>query len=274
MGSQKVRMDSSAQSPRNKTARKIVVDLTIMTVIGVVLAFIGPFGSFNEPLSYRLVSWVLFSWVGYAIYSPMGWFVDRLHAALELPKPALWVVAVMIATIPMTAIVWTMGFLPGPVRAPSLDEALTSYFYVFIVGGGVTAFFFMLETRGQADGPDTVSDEVKAPPLQVTDTTGFKLASRLPPELGTEVIALEMEDHYVRVHTALGNELVLMRMRDAVSELDGLEGMQVHRSWWVARGAVEDVLREGRNVRLKLDTGLEAPVSRANVQVLKEAGWI
>ncbi|MFM7348015.1 MAG: LytTR family DNA-binding domain-containing protein [Erythrobacter sp.] len=88
------------------------------------------------------------------------------------------------------------------------------------------------------------------------------------------MIALEMEDHYVRVHTALGSALVLMRMRDAVVLLGDLEGMQVHRSWWVARGAVEDVLREGRNLRLKLARGIEAPVARAKVADLKEARWI
>ncbi|RGP41422.1 hypothetical protein BPTFM16_01728 [Altererythrobacter insulae] len=267
-------MDSSAQSPRIKTARKIVIDLTIMTVIGVVLAFIGPFGSFNEPLSYRLVSWVVFAWIGYGIYSPMSWLVDRLYATLDLPRVSLWVVAVMIATVPMTAIVWAMGFLPGPIRAPTLDEALTSYFYVFIVGGGVTAFFYMLESRGQTDARHVSLTSEPDSASQLSAARSAKLADRLPPELGTEIIALEMEDHYVRVHTALGNDLVLMRMRDAVIELDGLDGMQVHRSWWVARGAVENVLREGRNVRLKLDTGVEAPVSRANVQVLKEAGWI
>ena len=83
-----------------------------------------------------------------------------------------------------------------------------------------------------------------------------------------------MEDHYVRVHTALGSEMVLMRLRDAVAQLAGIDGRQVHRSWWVARLAVEDVRREGRNVRLVLPGGLEAPVSRAQVAELKDAGWI
>ena len=83
-----------------------------------------------------------------------------------------------------------------------------------------------------------------------------------------------MEDHYVRAHTALGSDLVLMRLRDAVAELGDIDGLQVHRSWWVARHAVSDVRRDGRNVRLLLDTGLEAPVSRANVQMLRDAGWI
>jgi DNA-binding LytR/AlgR family response regulator len=100
------------------------------------------------------------------------------------------------------------------------------------------------------------------------------LFDALPPELGSAIIALEMEDHYVRVHTMLGSALVLMRMRDAVALLGELEGMQVHRSWWVARGAVEDVLREGRNVRLKLARGVEAPVARANIAALRDARWI
>ena len=78
----------------------------------------------------------------------------------------------------------------------------------------------------------------------------------------------------MRVHTALGSELILLRMRDAVAELDGIDGAQVHRSWWVARDAVEDVKRDGRNLRLVLTGGLEAPVSRARVAELKDSGWL
>ena len=83
-----------------------------------------------------------------------------------------------------------------------------------------------------------------------------------------------MEDHYLRVHTALGSDLILLRMRDAVAELDGLDGAQVHRSWWVARRAVEKIERDGRNVRLVLATGLVAPVARNMVPVLKSGGWL
>ena len=83
-----------------------------------------------------------------------------------------------------------------------------------------------------------------------------------------------MEDHYNRVHTMLGSELVLMRLRDAMTLVAEIEGMQVHRSWWAARGAVEDVLRDGRNLRLKLPRGIEAPVARANTAALRDARWI
>ena len=64
------------------------------------------------------------------------------------------------------------------------------------------------------------------------------LRSRLPPGIGRDIIALETEDHYLRVHAAGGSALILMRMADAVAMLDPRLGAQVHRRWWVAAAAV------------------------------------
>jgi DNA-binding LytR/AlgR family response regulator len=83
-----------------------------------------------------------------------------------------------------------------------------------------------------------------------------------------------MEDHYVRAHTVAGSDLILISLNQAVAELEGLEGLQVHRSWWVARSAVVKVDRDGRSVRLKLRNGVTAPVSRRAVAALKAAAWI
>jgi DNA-binding LytR/AlgR family response regulator len=71
----------------------------------------------------------------------------------------------------------------------------------------------------------------------------------------------------------LGSDLVLLRLRDALGELDGIEGAQVHRSWWVARDAVESVERDGRSVRLVLPRGIAAPVARSRIAELTKAGW-
>lgn len=269
-------MGEADKIPKVNLTRKIVVDLSIMTAIGIFLAFIGPFGSIEAPLPTRLASWVFFAWIGYAIYSPMTFFVERLSDALELPEALLWVLAVALATVPMTAAVWMIGFVPNLAPLPSLEQALTSYFYVFLVGGAITGFFYLLEMR-KAPVEGVAAGEQGSSVATATATSPVvqpRLVARLSSHLGSEIIALEMEDHYVRVHTALGSDLVLMRMRDAVAELDGIEGHQVHRSWWVARGSVEDVLREGRNIRLRLTNAVEAPVSRAQVRPLKEAGWI
>ncbi|MXO91112.1 LytTR family DNA-binding domain-containing protein [Pontixanthobacter aquaemixtae] len=268
-------MSETDKPPRDKLARKLIVDLSIMTVIGVVLALIGPFGSFEQPLAYRLVAWLGFSYLGYAIYSPMSHFVDRLGGALDLPRPGLWTAAVLLATIPMTVAVIAIGRLPGGAIFPSLQAAVITYLYVLVIGGGVTALFYMLENRvHETDGGTGVAGQgAVAGDDAARGPEANRFLERLSPALGTNLIALEMEDHYVRAHTDLGSDLILLRMRDAVAELEGLEGAQVHRSWWVARSAVQGSRREGRNIRLQLDGGLEAPVSRGAAPGLKEAGW-
>ena len=74
--------------------------------------------------------------------------------------------------------------------------------------------------------------------------------------------------------TRAGAELILMRLSDAIGEMDGIEGERTHRSWWVARDAVRTSRRDGRNLRLILHNGLEVPVSRTSVAKLKQLGWI
>lgn len=252
--------------------RQIVIDLAVMSVIGVFLGLIGPFGTIAMALAPRLMVWLGFSYAGYAIYRPMGLAVEWGERALALPRPGLWVAAVLVASVPMSLLVQAIYSLPDAPRWPGLDAMLTNYFSVLLIGGAVTLLFNLLRP-GQA--PAQVP-AVTAPSPAQAPVAAFAnpLIDQLPPEIGSDIVALEMEDHYVRVHTALGSALVLMRMRDAVALIGEIEGMQVHRSWWVARGAVEDVLRDGRNIRLLLARGIAAPVARAKVADLREARWI
>ncbi len=85
---------------------------------------------------------------------------------------------------------------------------------------------------------------------------------RIPPALGHQLIGLEMEDHYLRIHTALGSDLILCRFGDALRELQGFDGVQVHRSWYVARAAIKEMRKEGQKMTLTLRNGIEVPVSR------------
>ncbi|MDE1467215.1 LytTR family DNA-binding domain-containing protein [Aurantiacibacter sp. D1-12] len=266
-------MDAAQPKP---LAARILTDLGVMTVIGVVLALIGPMGSFNDPLPLRLVVWLGFAWLGYALYAPIDTLATRLAPSLQLPPWSLRIVGVLVSSIPMSVAVFVLVRDPEFWKWPGLEFAMTHYFYVVMIGGLITLVNTLIQrprVLAEREAAVARATSTPTPPVVEPQRSAMPFLDRLPPELGTQLIALEMEDHYVRAHTALGSELVLMRMRDAVAELDGLEGEQVHRSWWVARAAVADVKREGRNVRLVLDNGVEAPVSRANVTPLKDAGW-
>lgn len=46
------------------------------------------------------------------------------------------------------------------------------------------------------------------------------------------LIAVEAHDHYLKVHTDAGAELVALRFSDAMDDLKQAYGRRVHRSWW------------------------------------------
>ncbi len=262
--------------------RQIVIDLAVMTLIGLVLAVVGPLGTFGAPFAVRLIYWLGLGWAGYAFFRPISGLAMRLAPVLDLPEWPLWLAGCVIATVPMTGVVMLVNQLPGPFRAPRLDAALTTYGYVLAIGAAITMLFYALQRRSEparvtADGPPEMTAQPHADSVMSANqptSAAPRIFARIASALGTDLIALEMEDHYLRVHTALGSELVLLRMRDALGELDGLDGAQVHRSWWVARGAVQRVERDGRNLRLVLTGGITAPVARNMAPVLKRDGWI
>lgn len=62
------------------------------------------------------------------------------------------------------------------------------------------------------------------------------------------LLALEAEDHYLRVHTDRGSTLILMRLRDAAEALGPSAGWQPHRSFWLASGVEANAQRHGQSV--------------------------
>lgn len=124
---------------------------------------------------------------------------------------------------------------------------------------------------------NTDNERARVAALPAADTaaeTAPDFFRRVPPALGRDLLALERENHCLRIHTALGSDLILLRLRDALSELGPSRGRQVHRSWWVAEGAVASVERDARRPMLVLRNGLHVPVSKTFRDQVKPAGWL
>nr|WP_306431176.1 LytTR family DNA-binding domain-containing protein [Rhizobium sp. L1K21] len=96
------------------------------------------------------------------------------------------------------------------------------------------------------------------------------LLNRLKTENRGNILTLTAEDHYTAVTTSRGHELVLIRFSDALSELDGEDGLQVHRSHWVAIEHVEKLVRENGKLILLLKDGRQVPVSRSFSATVRE----
>ena len=95
---------------------------------------------------------------------------------------------------------------------------------------------------------------------------------RLPLDLRAPLVRIESQDHYLNVVTQKGSVLILMRLGDAIEELTAQDGLQVHRSHWVALEAVEAHRRlKGRDL-LVLRDGDQIPVSRTFRAAAQAAG--
>ncbi|WP_233206760.1 LytTR family DNA-binding domain-containing protein [Caulobacter sp. FWC2] len=242
------------------TTKEALRGFAVSAVGGAFLALIGAFATTQIPLPIRLAYWVGLCLAGAVVGTGVSQLIGREGRADARPwlYGALTVVGV---TLPFTVVVWLVSELTfsGHLRPGALAIYLVP---VFIVTTAMTGLNFLVQRRPV---------ETHAAPV---GASGPRFLERLPAKLrGAELFAVAAEDHYLRLHTSRGQDLILMRLSDAVAELEGIEGAQTHRSWWVAKAAVEGARRGDGRATLQLKGGVEAPVSRAYAKALREAGW-
>lgn len=249
-------------------------DVAILAGIGVFLALLNPFGSVTEvPLTTAVPYWVsLILWGGLA-GEALAWLLRKLAPGLPL-----WAFLGVLSVL-MTAAVYPALALEQDLvmRQPiPLRRTAEFIFYIWLISLGVSAGVVLgFRAFGKRSGMfDPATGPLPGAPTAAAPGPSPFL-DRLPIRLRSSTIyAVESEDHYLRVHTSGGQELILMRIADAIRELGALDGLQTHRSWWVAREGLADAARDNGKLVLKLKSGAEAPVSRTYLKAVKEKGWI
>ncbi len=263
--------------------RTVVPVLGVGLGAGLFLGVIGPFGTYETLYTgWRLVYWVSLMLCG-TLFFPVAYMVLRQALSARGISPFIYVPLVaVLGAIPMTIVV--IGVTATMFQETMLFR-LDNYLRVVAISLPMVLLQHLLtEWKMLRQTPPiapTAPVNAPTPPLDAPKpeiapvaAKPPRLFARLPGRLGTEIICLQMEDHYVRVHTALGQEMILLRMRDAIAELDGLDGLLVHRSWWVARSAVQSWTRDGKALTLSLITKMQVPVARDRIADIKTAGWL
>ena len=230
--------------------------------LGLLLGFAGPYGTnpaLDRPVRYAF--WAGLTLFGYLCVLVSGAVIRSSPALTPLPGWARLLVAATLSSVPQTlAVAWVFSLLqPGRITTPAQLPAL---FFAVLAIQLVIAFVAALVSQRSEPASVKPVEEISSPFLD-----------RLPPHLRGDLIALEAQDHYLKVHTGSGSTMVLSRLSDAIAQLRGVDGLQVHRSWWVADAAVVAVRRDGGALTLKLRNGIEAPVSRTYLQAVRARGW-
>jgi hypothetical protein len=198
-----------------------------------------------------------------------------LHLIIGAPLVVLWQ-SMFIPYLPLGAEVQPgspffvsmsqyMAALSGSVMI-LLEWTLSNYAFDRVLG-----FPRFRHITGYKEVRHDISNQSKSTPEEF-ETAPPKFLRRVPGSLGTDVIALSAEDHYVRVYTPLGSDLVLYRFSDAMSEMPAGSGIQVHRSHWVKTSAVTDFQKHEKGQRLTVSNAIKIPVSKRFLELLKANG--
>lgn len=250
---------TSRTNPRQFWQRSSL-DIALFAFVGLVMAELGPYRTLDAPHLLRTAYWLLAVFGG-------GLAAIIAERAITSRVRGFWLrilVASVIITPPVTLYIYALNavMLDLPRRWWLIPQLAWQVLVVMLLLMTLRALLWrrVVETR-----------TIVMPPLPEAERN-FRL--RLSAKRrAARLIAIEAEDHYVRVHTDAGSELLTMRFSDALDELARAYGYRVHRSWWVVGDAIEGVrwTRVGGEVRLA--GGIAAPVSRTYAAELKSAGW-
>lgn len=235
----------------------------VLSIASLVAGLVGPFGTFEAmPVVPRIGYWAAIVVATAAVGTLC---VSTLDALLRPHLPAVLaaLVAGLVTGVPIALVVTAINLvLFGP------DMTLADVLWLAAYTSPVCAAVALLHSVLQrpAPPPQTPSGDARpAPPA---------LLERLPHDRRGTLLHLAVADHYVDVTTDKGTTLVLIRLADAIRETTPEPGLQVHRSHWVALGAVTRGFRQDGKPVLQLSTGTIVPVSRTHLGAVKAAGLL
>lgn len=219
--------------------------VAVWAAASAIMAVAGPFGTYHTMGPVLRAAY----WSGIIALSLVIALGIRPAVRRHWPHENLWVetfrVSLLFTAIytPMLLVVtWRVA---GPGSSEVLDPVEMAA-VVFLVPFAATA---LRQIFGADDMPARDPD------------SGPRLLRRLD-DGAALVRRVSGRDHYVDVYTDRGKATLLMRFSDAVAELEGAPGLQVHRSHWVSADVVDRVETEGNRMFLRLNCGNRVPVSR------------
>ena len=235
-------------------------------LLSLVVAAAGPFGSFQgHGFGVRLGFWSSTIALSIILANVVAICAHTLFA--KLPELAREGLCLMIFSTIFTPVVWGMARLFLGAEQPLPLSPVMMFLFIAAIAGStiVIRMFFLRESSAQSEPEEQATTaSINEPPI----------LARLESCKRGAVIAISARDHYVEVVTDKGTDQLLMRFGDAIGELQGVQGVRVHRSHWVAQQAVRAAERRNGRLFLKLQNGAEVPVSRNYRADVERAGLI
>ncbi len=226
----------------------------VLAAVIFLLAFSGPFGTiYLLPFAPRLIYWAVIVLLTYS----SGMLVFLLNK-----KQHPWWRSALTNGMINGVVVSLILLVVNAVAMGEVDFNMAYVLKMLSYAFGVSILVFAV--LGLLHYPDLSQTKPETP----------RIMARLELNKRGALVSLTVQDHYVEVTTSKGISLLLMRLSDAIAETAPTEGLQIHRSHWVALNQIENVRRQGDRAMVSLKNGEELPASRSNLKQLKDAGLL
>ncbi len=236
----------------------------------IVLTATGPFGTYDGLEFWpRLAYWTgAVAGVG-IVMNVLAFASLKLKAVWRQPWPIRMLIWVIVGSIPGTFILAALGmvFLGNETLLQEATHRL--YFKLCIISSAICLFDLrVFAMSGRKSEPKVVE---KLIPVMPDQAQLWQFLNLLRPDIGSDVISISTQDHYLDVTTALGNDLVHGKLSEVAQKLETLPGVRLHRSHWAAVTHIQRLHRQGSGHIVCLSDGRELPVSRSQLPLVREA---
>ncbi len=263
---------STHAAPTAAPFREHLTGFIVAAIGAVVMSVTGALGTGEAGLGTRMAFWLTVMLTGALIGMAVAMMVKAWGGLARWRWAEALAISVLMS-VPQTLVVIAARSLVFDLQVPANSGITIMFGFVLFICVVMVSLDYAMTKDGRA-GPVPFVPQGPASSSPVASPEE-RFRERLPHGLRTaRLLALEAEDHYLRVHTDSGSGLILLRMADAVAELEAVEGAQTHRSWWVARAAVVSSERGSGRATLTLKGGQEVPVSRSFYKGLVANGWL
>jgi hypothetical protein len=191
--------------------KRAAADLALLLAIGLFMGAVGPYGTDELPPRLGYVYWLICivggGLIGIAIDETAGRRAGMFWRRLA--------VTTLLMTPPTTLLVMAAGWLVAG-GTIGLSRAWPLLWQVLLISIPVMAIRALVWRRPP---PVVETRVVVAPPLPEAEAVfRRRLSAR---RRGARLIAIEADDHYLKVHTDAGSEMVTLRLAGALDELSG-----------------------------------------------------
>ncbi len=224
----------------------------VFIVAVLLLTFLGPFDTFlRMPMLQRLLFWGCLLVLCGLFFHTIVMYVIHNPRLSSLPRIVRLLIGTFIASFPgLAAFLLVSYVVRDRVYYPSFYPFL--WITVFVIGTAVSCANFL---------PPFANLQFERDSRRGVKPSEIPFLARISRNLGTQLISVSIQDHYVEVVTKLGREMIYLSFSEAMDELEKYPGLQIHRSHWIAEETFVDIVREGRSTFARTSDGRKLPVS-------------